>query len=64
MRLYDLPSGDTVDLDQVIQVGPLFVNKNDANYNCYEIYLTNGTSYGILDVDLSRSAFIVSWEGV
>ena len=62
MRLYNLPSGDAIDLDQVLKVDHLFINKNYPQYNCYEIYLSNGTSYGILENDLARADFIAAWS--
>ena len=62
MRLHTLPDDEVVDLDQVIRVGALFINKNYPEYNCYEIYLSNGTSLGIRNSDLSRASFLVAWE--
>jgi hypothetical protein len=62
MNVYNLPSGDAIDLDQVLQVGALFVNKNYPEYNSYEIYLTNGTSYGIFENALTRANFISAWS--
>jgi hypothetical protein len=58
---YDLPDGSVIDLNQVLKVGPIFVNKNYVKYNCYEVYLANGVSYGVFDKDLSRVAFIKAW---
>jgi len=62
MRRHDLPDGSTIDLDQVLQIGKLFVNKNYPEFNSYEIYLTNGTSYGVFEKDLKRSDFITTWS--
>ena len=62
MRRHDLPDGSTIDLDQVLQIGKLFVNKNYPEFNSYEIYLTNGTSYGVFEKDLRRSDFITTWS--
>lgn len=61
MRLHELPDGSAIDLDQVVQVGPIFINKNYSQYNSYEIYLTNGTSNGVFENTLSRADFIASW---
>ena len=62
MRLYNLPTGHTIDLDQVIETGPLFVNKNYPLYNGYEIYLANGSSVGVFDNDLPRASFLIEWQ--
>jgi hypothetical protein len=62
MRLYTLPDDEVIDLDATIRMGKLFVNKNYPEYNSYEVYLSNGTSFGIFEEDLPRAAFKVTWE--
>lgn len=64
MRLYTLPDNEVIDLDSVIRVGSVFVNKNYPQYNCYEVYVTNGTSFGVFESDLSRATFLTEWGGV
>jgi hypothetical protein len=64
MRLYTLPDNEVIDLDSVIRVSDLFINKNYAQYNAYEVYLTNGTSFGIFDNELGRATFLSEWGGV
>ena len=59
---YVFPDGTAIDLNQVLQVGPLFVNKNNSQYSSYEIYLTNGESIGVFESDLSRDSFITTWD--
>jgi hypothetical protein len=63
MRLYTLPDNEVIDLDAVIRVGTTFINKNYPEHNCYEIYLSNGASFGVFDNQLSRSSFITEWGG-
>lgn len=64
MRTFDLPDGKTIDLDKITSIGALFVNKNDSNFNCYEIYFSNKDSIGILEKDLPRATFITNWGAV
>lgn len=64
MRLYDMPDGKKIDLDAVVDVDPLFINKNYPKFNCYEVHLSNGKSFGVFDKDLNRDEFIAAWEGV
>ena len=63
MRPYTLPDNKVIDLDSVISVGELFINKSDPIYNCYEVYLSNG-SLGVFDDDLTREQFITDWGNV
>lgn len=62
MRPYTLPSGKQIDLDQVLSVSPIFINKNYSQYNCYEIYYTNGQSDGVFENDLARATFMAAWS--
>lgn len=62
MLKYTLPDNSVIDLHQVLRVGETFVNKNYSEYNSFEIYLTNGTSLGVFDNQLSREDFIAAWE--
>ena len=62
MRQYVLPDDEVIDLDQVVRVGALFVNKNYPEYNGYEVYLSNGTSFGVFDEQLTRATFISVWD--
>lgn len=63
INIYELPDGSAVDLNQVLQVGPLFVNKNDSQHNSYEIFLSNGTRVGVFERELSRAVFLAVWKG-
>lgn len=63
MRLFDLPTGETVDLDEVSGVGPLFENKNDSEFNCYEVYARSGNSYNVFEKDIPRADFLIEWKG-
>jgi len=64
MRAYNLTDGNRIDLNQVISVSDLHVNKNDSTFNSYEVALTNGYTHGILESSLPRAAFLVAWEAV
>lgn len=58
MDVYELPDGSVIDLQKVIRVGDLFINKSNSSANCYEVYVENGLSYSVLDIELSRSTFL------
>lgn len=63
-RLYDMPDGETINLDNVEQVGKLFINKNFPEYNCYEVYFSTGRdSIGVFENDLPRAQFLIEWAG-
>lgn len=62
MRAYSLPDGTAIDLDQVLSVDSIFINKNYSQYNCYEIRMLNGDSFGIFENELPRSTFITTWS--
>ena len=61
MRAYELPDGLYVDLDSVLSVGSLFVNKNYDEYSCYEVQLSGNTSVSVFEQVLPRSDFITIW---
>lgn len=63
MRLFDLPSGETVDLDEIAGIGKLFVNKNYPQYTCYEVFAKSGASYSVFEADIPRETFLQHWRG-
>lgn len=63
MRLHELPTGEEIDLDRVVKVGKLFVNKNYPEYNCYEVYMDSGESFGVFENALARTIFLALWSG-
>lgn len=63
MRPYTMPDGNTIDLNSVLSVGPIFFNKNDHDFDCYEVYLNGSESIGVFVKDLSRAEFMSAWGG-
>ena len=63
MRVFTRPTGQTIDLDAVVSVGEVFVNKNYPEYNCYEVYLAGGDSFSLFTNDVARDEFIAKWGG-
>lgn len=63
MRPFDLPTGQTVDLDEISGIGTLHINKNYPEYNCYEVYIKGGDSVGIFENDVPRATLMALWKG-
>ena len=64
MRLHNLPDGSKVDLDSIVTIGPLFINKNYPEYSCYEVYIAyRMDSITIFEADLLRSELESLWAG-
>lgn len=63
MRWYDLPNGETVDLDAVTRVSPVHVCKHDSQYNNFEIYLHQGESVNMMVNLMTREEFMEILNG-
>lgn len=63
MRKFTLPGGEVINLDAIESIGALFVNKTDSQFNCYEIHMTKGHSFGVFESDQPRAAFVLSVFG-
>jgi len=61
MRSYELPDGSFLDLDAVVSVGSLFVNKNYNEYSCYDVHMSGNTSISVFEQALPRNDFIAVW---
>lgn len=64
MRVYELPSGEVLDLDKVLRVSELFVCKHDRQYDNYEVYIAGSESINIMENALPRATFLAQWQGV
>lgn len=58
MSLYELKDGSVVKLDYVVRVSPLQVNKADSRFNCYEVFMIDGSTFTVFEEDLPRNRFL------